>query len=164
MIRGELIHRIVLAAFLKCRLGSEDLAHVATFFAGVIPPIPETRHRTKSISRSVISGMYSNGCENTSPTACGVVQTCRICLYQASLLRRQHILDEEHLQRLQAPAELRGVHSGQVRMNVVAELRRNSDLGAHLLEHLAALVRHTALRRTPDPVVRPRAGSPDRAE
>ena len=39
---------------------------VANFFAGVMPPMEDTRQRTKSMSRSLISGRYSNGWVKTA--------------------------------------------------------------------------------------------------
>jgi hypothetical protein len=56
----------------------------ATFFAGVMPPMAETRQRAKSMSLSAMNGIYSNGCVNNSPTACGVVEVLRNSRYQES--------------------------------------------------------------------------------
>ena len=47
-------------------------ARCANFWAGVIPPIFDTRQRMKSISRSEISGSHSWTFVNSSPMPCGV--------------------------------------------------------------------------------------------
>ena len=47
-------------------------------------------------------------------------------LVPGDLLRRQNVLDEEHLVRLNPAAELGGVHPSQVRVNIVADFRLKS--------------------------------------
>ncbi|MBK7927700.1 MAG: hypothetical protein IPJ98_09465 [Bryobacterales bacterium] len=56
VVGGELVDGVVFAALLEGGFAAKDFAHDGDLFGGVMPPMEETRQRTKSMRRWEMRG------------------------------------------------------------------------------------------------------------